>query len=276
MSPGPSGLMRASEQSVVRRAHSLRCESATWVAAHPAVPEAVTRARHSQQCWVSCPELPGPSGLMRASERSRRRQLMQPRVERLNVVLVLSTWESSRRGGGRVAVRLESTSCWWTYQRHCGMLGPEILVDVPAALCERWAQRFDTRAGTSAGRPTRRLAGAVPKNGHQVRYPRSYFLTRLVPPSRSQRSSTLCRRGWYFVQRGSIWSSPYLLYSPPFLPSSSLFLWSLTAAHRFGRIFHFGIFGPITRRRQDESGTPSTLRPRLPWAMARRVDARRR
>ena len=33
----------------------------------------------------------------------------------------------------------------------------------------------------------------------------------------------------------------------PFLPSSSLFLCSLTAAHRFGRIFHFGIFGPIIR-----------------------------
>ena len=76
VSPGPSGLMRASEQSVVRHAHSLRCKNATWVAAQPAVPEAVTRARYSQQCWVSCPELPGPSGLMRASERSRRRQLL--------------------------------------------------------------------------------------------------------------------------------------------------------------------------------------------------------
>ena len=50
----------------------------------------------------------------------------------------------------------------------------------------------------------------------------------------------------------------------PFLPSSSLFLCSFTTAHRFGRIFHFGIFGPITRRRHDESGTPFTLRPRLP------------
>ena len=57
---GPSGLMRASEQSVVRHTHSLRCESATWVAAQRAVPEAVTRARHSQQRWVSCPELPDP------------------------------------------------------------------------------------------------------------------------------------------------------------------------------------------------------------------------
>ena len=76
VSPGPFGLMRASERSAVRHAHSLRCESATWVTAQPAVPDAVPRARHSQQCWVSCPELPGPSGLMRASERSQRRQLL--------------------------------------------------------------------------------------------------------------------------------------------------------------------------------------------------------
>ena len=45
----------------------------------------------------------------------------------LTVVVVLSTWESSRRRSGRVAVRLESTSYWCTYQRHCGMLGPEVL-----------------------------------------------------------------------------------------------------------------------------------------------------
>ena len=32
------------------------------------------------------------------------------------------------------------------------------------------------------------------------------------------------------------------------------FLCSLTAAHRFGRIFHFGIFGPIIRGRQDGPG----------------------
>ena len=50
-------------------------------------------------------------------------------------------------------------SYWWTYQRHCGMLGPKILVFVPAALCERWAQGFDARAGTSAGQPTRELVG---------------------------------------------------------------------------------------------------------------------
>ena len=76
VSPRPSGLMRASGQFVARHAHSLRCENATWVTAQQAVREGMTWTRHSEQCWLWCPELPGPSGLMRASERSRRRQLM--------------------------------------------------------------------------------------------------------------------------------------------------------------------------------------------------------
>ena len=84
VSRGRSGLMRASEQSAVRHAHSLRCKNATWIAAQPAVQEAVTRARYSQQCWVSCPELPGPSGSMRASEQSRRRQLLLGRAIRVS------------------------------------------------------------------------------------------------------------------------------------------------------------------------------------------------
>ena len=53
---------------------------------------------------------------------------------------------------------------WWTYQRHCGiagdrvtsgrtggivgMLGTALLVDVPAALWERWGQCIDSHAGT--------------------------------------------------------------------------------------------------------------------------------
>ena len=53
------------------------------------------------------------------------------------------------------------------------MLGPEILVDVPAALCERWAQGFDSRAGTSAGQPYRELVGRV--TVVRVRYPRGIF-----------------------------------------------------------------------------------------------------
>ena len=42
------------------------------------------------------------------------------------MVLVLSTWESSRRGAGRVAVRLERTSFRCMYQRHCGNAGARI------------------------------------------------------------------------------------------------------------------------------------------------------
>ena len=64
------------------------------------------------------------------------------------MVVVLSTWESSRRGGDRVAVRLELTprgrqsrgydsSAQLTGARTSGiveMLGPELLVYEPAAL----------------------------------------------------------------------------------------------------------------------------------------------
>ena len=51
---------------------------------------------------------------------------------------------------------------WWTYQRHCGMLGPEILVDVPAASCERWAQMGSTQERAPPARqPTRELVGRV-------------------------------------------------------------------------------------------------------------------
>ena len=62
------------------------------------------------------------------------------------------------------------------------------------------------------------------------------------------------------------------------IPSFS-FLCSLTslfryrAAHRFQHFFHFGIFGPIFRGRQESSIYPSTS---ATWLMARRVDARRR
>ena len=108
---------------------------------------------------------------MRAFERSRRRRLLfgkamrgiaeplflwhdQPRVER-------ALRDGRALDGGRVTVRLERTRYWCTYHRHCEMLGPEILVFVPAALCERLAQRFDARAGTSAGQPTQELVGRV-------------------------------------------------------------------------------------------------------------------
>ena len=48
-----------------------------------------------------------------------------------------------------------------------------ILVDVPAVLCEHWAQRFDTRGGTSPGQPTRELVGR--ETVACVRYPRGLF-----------------------------------------------------------------------------------------------------
>ena len=51
------------------------------------------------------------------------------------------------------------------------------------------------------------------------------------------------------------------------------FLCSLTAAHRFRRIFHFGKFGPIIRGRQDWPGFDVDY---LDHDMARCVDARRR
>ena len=146
----------------------------------------------------------------------------------LSVMVVLSTRKNKRRGGGRVAVRLVLTpqgrqspgttrahellvhvpavlwkcwdpSYWCAYQRHCEMLGPEIMVDVPAALCERWAQGFETRAGTSAGQRTRELVGR--ETVVCVREPRGIFLTRLVPSTRSHKSSTWCRRVWYYRRR---------------------------------------------------------------------------
>ena len=54
-------------------------------------------------------------------------------------------------------------SYWWTYQRHCGMLGPEILVFVPAALCERWAQGFEARAGTPRRATNPKTGGRRPE-----------------------------------------------------------------------------------------------------------------
>ena len=96
----------------------------------------------------------------------------------LTVVVVLSTWESSRRGGGRVAVRLESTSYWCTYQRHCGNAGTQVTGGRTSGIVGMLGPETLQERAPPAGRPTRRLAGAVPKNGLQVRYHHSYFLTR--------------------------------------------------------------------------------------------------
>ena len=134
-----------------------------------------------------------------------------------------SQFESSAK-----VMRMLGPSYWRTYQRHCGMLRSEILVFVPAALCERWAQGFDVRVGTCAGQPTRELVGRVTVvvSGNPW-----YFLTRPVPPSRSQRSSTWCRRVWFYFWRcltstagcpRSLLLSPYPYFSASPFPLSSL------------------------------------------------------
>ena len=121
-----------------------------------------------------------------------------------------SRYDSSARDTARTSGIVEMLGC--TYQRHCETLGPEILVDVSAALCERWAQGVRRKSGHLRWATSPRTGG--PSDGRLCQVTPRYFLTRLVPPSRSQRSSTWCRRGWYFVQRGSTLSSPYF----PFLP----------------------------------------------------------
>ena len=80
----------------------------------------------------------------------------------LTVVVVLSTWESSRRGGGRVAARLESTSYWCTYQRHCGNAGTQVTGGRTSGIVECWGR---TRAGNPGGRPSQGTAGSIPRTG---------------------------------------------------------------------------------------------------------------
>ena len=103
-----------------------------------------------------------------------------------------------------------------------------------------------------------------------------YFLTRLVPPSRSRRSSTWCRRGWYFVQRGSTLSSPFfpllpLLFFPRRFCSSGPHCRSSLRAHLSLR--HIWADYSWTSRWARFSIYTSTS---TTWTMARRVDARRR
>ena len=86
------------------------------------------------------------------------------------------------------------------------MLGPRLLVRVPAALCERWAQGVRLKSGHLRWATNPRTFG--PSDGRLCQVFLWYFLTRLVPSSRSH-SSTRCRRGWYVVLRGSTLSSPF-------------------------------------------------------------------
>ena len=65
-------------------------------------------------------------------------------LSELSVVVVLSTWEKSRRKAAES--RCWAPRHWWTYQRRCVNAGPK---------------GFDARAGTSAGQPTRELVDRV-------------------------------------------------------------------------------------------------------------------
>ena len=99
------------------------------------------------------------------------------------------------RESSRVAVPLEHACCCWTYQRHCGNAGPELLLDVPAALWEcrahsywcsyqRHCGKARARVRLTSGHlplgdcpkerlaPTQGLEGTTPRTG------RHYFLTR--------------------------------------------------------------------------------------------------
>ena len=174
------------------------------------------------------------------------------------------------------------------------MLGPELLVHVPAALWECWDpsywcsyQRRCVNAGPKgstqewaapAGRPTRRLAGAVRRTVLTSGNPAVIFLTRQVPSSTSRWSlytvsAHVARRPAWFdfdCAVSEVVATIALLFLPPLLVFSRRFsfLCSLTAAHRFRRIFHFGIFG---RQNMDANmGRFSTSTTRT---VARCVDA---
>ena len=133
---------------------------------------------------------------------------------------------------------------WWTYQRHCGMLGPGILVDVPAVLCEHWAQRFDTRGDTSPGQPTRELVGreTVFVSGNPV----VFFNAAGALEQFTQELYTVSAR---MGIRPSWFALGFVLFS--FTPSpflfSSLFVPLLALCRRSVPAIssHFGIFGPI-------------------------------
>ena len=80
-----------------------------------------------------------------------------------------------------------------------GMLGPELPMDVPAALCECRDQSLDSRAGTHR-------KGNQPQNWRATGQVPRYFLT-LSGPSRSFLSGpTACRKSlaWYAVHHTQV------------------------------------------------------------------------
>ena len=97
-----------------------------------------------------------------------------------------------------------------------GMLGPELLVYVPAVLWECWAQ---SRSGhPPQGDQPEDWWAPSRETGFATGNPTGIFLTRRVFSSPSRWSSTRCRRTWYDDQHGltSIARCPRSLYGFPF------------------------------------------------------------
>ena len=163
------------------------------------------------------------------------------------MVVVLSAWDSSRRRGGRVAVRLESTSYWCTYQRHCGNAGTRVTGGRTSGIVECWDPRywcsypkgFEARAGTPRRATNPKTGGRRPKerSSSQVT-PQLFFntvgafkpvslelytLSAHVVQQLGLTSFARCPRSWLL--------SPYLVLTPS--PFSSLVA-SLFGFHALG------------------------------------------
>ena len=214
------------------------------------------------------------------------------------MVVVISTCESYRRGGGRVAVRLElrprgrqsrgttrahkllvhvpaalwkcwDPSYWWTYQRHCEMLGLEILVGVPAALSERWAQRVRRQSGHLRWQPTRELVGRVTVvvSGN----PAVFFNTAGTPVQVSKElymvSARLVLRPAWLDFVFALFPLLPLLFFPRRFCSSARSLPPIASGVSFTSAFLGRLFVVANMGQFSTSTT---------WTMARHVDARRR
>ena len=175
-------------------------------------------ARHSRQYRKSCPELSGPSGLMRAFELSRRRRLFLRKV---------SSGDTTRGHALLVHVPAALWECWaqsyrWTYQRHCVSAGPK------GSTRER-APRAVRRTRGLAGRGTVVVTG-IPTGNFKT----AGVLSRvsLVPYSVSEQvvrrwqvawtSITRCPRSWLRLVCCAVFPPRSLLFrclSPGLLPS---------------------------------------------------------
>ena len=143
------------------------------------------------------------------------------------MVVVLSTWESSRRGGGRVAARLESTSYWCTYQRHCANAGTQVTGGRTSSIVECWGR---TRAGNTRGRPSQGTAGSIPRTGgHQPKdWQALFFNKKRLNDSTKLLEADVSEFVWEFYSGLGAWYSCTYLCNPGFF---SLILL------RFGLVF---------------------------------------